>query len=449
MKSFIRKRVVAILSFLSRRVLTMKDPIVIAVTGNIGKTTTKDYIFSFLKYKFVKNKQLTVRASQKSENSEFGVNLTILGEKNAWNNGLKWAKIILKHLFKFSYKNYPEVLVLEVGADKPGDIKYITSIIKPDLVVLTAFQKSPTHGEFFQSIEQHINEKKYLVEKMKKDGVIVYNSDDEVMSKMAEEKVNRNPRIKIFSFGYKEDSNVQIVENTNLYNDDAEIVGVKMRFYLKLENYSEELELRLLGVVGEAHAYSVAAAVCVSMLNGYGKEDLQNAMRNLESGDLLSKSRMRLLTGVNNSIIIDDSYNSSPKASVNAIETVSKILNKGKKIAILGHMAELGEKTKVEHFKIGMLAAKYFDVIIFSGRCNDYYLEGVRETKMDLSKIFLAKDAQDVMQIINENNLVKENDLILVKGSQSARLEKVVVSLLVNPRDRDMVCRQDAEWQNR
>ncbi len=450
MKKFIRGRVVSILSNLSRRTLQKHNPIIIAITGNIGKTTTKDYVYSFLRSKAIDGDDNFVRASKKSENSEFGVNLTILGEKNAWNSPLKWMKIIFKNFLKlFTSVKYPEILVLEIGADKPGDIKYLTSIVKPDMVVLTAFQESPTHGEFFESIEQHINEKKLLVERMKKDGVIVYNSDDNIMTKIAREKKEKTPKVEIFSFGQNPDSNVVILENTNLYNEQAEILGTKIKFGINFANSFSEFEIRILGVVGVAHAYSLAAAICVSILNGFEKQDILNAIKNFERNFVLPKSRMRILQGINDSKIIDDTYNSSPKAAMNAIETVSKILNKGKKIAIFGHMAELGKKTKEEHFKVGQELAKYFDAIIFSGKYNQYFLEGVRESKFDLAKVFLADDSDQVLEILRNNNLVKENDLVLVKGSQSARLEKVVVDLFVNPRDRVEVCRQDKEWQHR
>lgn len=450
MKKFFRTRVVNLLSFLSRETLAKYNPIVIGITGNVGKTTTKDYIYSFLNTRNPQGYDSYVRASQKSENSEFGMNLTILGEKNPWNSPNGWIKIIIRNFLRL-YKNtmYPKILVLEVGADKPGDIKFLTTIIKPDVVVLTAFQQSPSHGEFFSSIEQHINEKKYLVERMKKEGVIVYNADDDVMSKMAEEKKLKSPKVQLLSFGQKSDSNICILENTNLYNEDADIIGTKIRLGIKFTNISDEIELRIQDVVGEAQAYSIAAAVAVAIINNFKKEELLNVIRNFERNFVLSKSRMRILQGVNDSRLIDDSYNSSPKAAVNAIETVAKILSKGKKIAVLGHMAELGEKTKQEHIRIGELAAKVFDVIIFSGRYNEYYLEGVRNAKADLSRIFLAKDAYDVLKIMSENNIIKTNDLILLKGSQSARIEKVVVELLVNPRDREEVCRQDKEWQYR
>lgn len=442
MKQFIRNLVVSALSNLSRRTLAKHNPNVVAITGNIGKTTTKDYIYSFLKYKYGDG----VRASLKSENSEFGVNLTILGVKNAWGNVFAWLKIIWQsYLDLFKDLPYPKILVLEVGADKPGDISYITSIVKPEMVVLTAFQKSPTHGEFFLNIDQHINEKKVLVDRMEDNGFIVFNYDDKIMRAIAEEKKRECETVQLYSYGTSGEANVIVLENTNLYNEDAEVVGMKTRLGINFPHLVEEIELRLPGIVGDAHTYSIAAAVCICILNGFTKEEIIEASKGLE----FAKSRMRLLNGVNKLRIIDDSYNSSPKAAINAIDTVSKILSKGKKIAVLGHMAELGAKTENEHFNIGLLASRFFDSIIVSGKYNEFYLEGIRAGKFDLSKVFLAKDPKEVLSILSDNNLLKPYDLLLVKGSQSARLEKVVVELLENPIDREEVCRQDPEWLKR
>lgn len=446
MKSFLKNKVIDILSYLSRKTIAKYKPFVIGITGNIGKTTTKDYIYNFLSYKYGAD----VRASEKSQNSEFGVNLTILGEKNAWNSPTAWFKMIIKNYLKsFSNLKYPKILVLEVGADKPGDIKYITKIVKPDMVVLTAFQMSPTHGEYFTSKAQHINEKKVLVDKMKSGGVIVYNSDDLIMTKLAVDKKEASGSVEIFSFGYSPNSNVMILDVGNLYDEEAEILGLKARFRISLLDFNEDIEIRFLGIVGVAHVYSIACAITVAILHGYNKEDIFNSLKNFERNSYLPKSRMRLLQGINNSKIIDDSYNSSPKAAENAIDTVSKILTKGKKIGILGHMAELGDRTKEEHFNIGLLASKVFDVIILSGRYNEYYMEGIREGKFDLKDLYLTENPGEVLDVIDENILIKNNDLVLIKGSQSARLEKVVASLLVNPRDREEVCRQDIEWQHR
>lgn len=442
MRSFIRLKVVDALSYISRKTLAKYQPFIIGVTGNIGKTTTKDYIYNFLKYKYKDD----VRRSEKSQNSEIGLNLTILGEKNAWNNPFLWLNILFKNFINLGRSLvYPKILVLEVGADKPGDIKYLTRIIKPDMVVLTAFQESPTHGEFFKNIEQHINEKKVLVDKMKSDGVVIYNIDDAVMTAMANSKKQNSPDVQVFSYGFGQEADLRILEVSNLYDDEAEILGLKTRLRVNFVGHNEDLELRLVGVVGTAHVYSLSCAILVSLLNGFTKEDIYTALKDFE----FTKSRMRLLDGKDGITILDDSYNSSPKALENAIETVSKILTKGKKVAILGHMAELGNNSSREHMKIGKLAVQCFDIVIFAGRNNDFFLEGARQVKTQLKNIYLAKDSAEVLEILETKKILKASDLVLVKGSQSARLEKVVVSLLVNPHDESNVCRQDAEWLRR
>jgi UDP-N-acetylmuramoyl-tripeptide--D-alanyl-D-alanine ligase len=118
-------------------------------------------------------------------------------------------------------------------------------------------------------------------------------------------------------------------------------------------------------------------------------------------------------------------------------------------VVVLGHMAELGQNGELEHKKIARLAAEVADKIIFLGRHNEWYLNGLRETKFDLENVFLAKDFEEAKHIIHQNIDLQAGEIILLKGSQSARVEKVVVSLLKNPKDRKQVCRQEKEWQTR
>lgn len=107
------------------------------------------------------------------------------------------------------------------------------------------------------------------------------------------------------------------------------------------------------------------------------------------------------------------------------------------------------------HINIGKIAGDTFDVIIFSGKFNQYYFKGIENSKINKDKVFFAENALKVIEILNNslNKIFSEGDLtqdlILIKGSQSARLEKVVVDLLQNPHDRNEVCRQEEEWQNR
>jgi len=133
MKIFFKKIITLILEIESRIVLKKYNPTIIAVTGSVGKTSTKDAIYTVLSATPV-----LVRKSEKSFNSEIGVPLTILGCSNAWNNPLAWMKNIFLGLeIIIFHTKYPKCLILEIGADHPGDIKRITKWLKPDIAVIT------------------------------------------------------------------------------------------------------------------------------------------------------------------------------------------------------------------------------------------------------------------------------------------------------------------------
>src|SRR3990167_7763068 len=130
MRKLFKFFVVTVLVWEARMTLRRHKPFIIAVTGSVGKTTTKDAIFHVLK------DTTSIRKSEKSFNSELGVPLTILGLPNAWHDPLRWAENILRGLWLAARKTgYPAWLVLEVGADRPGDIRKIARWLRPDIAV--------------------------------------------------------------------------------------------------------------------------------------------------------------------------------------------------------------------------------------------------------------------------------------------------------------------------
>lgn len=435
-KSSIRNLIVSSLVYLSKKNIAKYKPFIISITGNVGKTSTKDYVYAALKNDF------NVRAADKSFNSEFGIPLTILGEQNKWSNVFAWIFLIIKNFYKlyFIRVNFPEVLVLEVGADKPGDILFASSYIKSDIVILTAFAENPVHAEFFPNRAAHLREKKYLVDSIKSTGTVVYNADDKDMTEMAmvanaAEKIAFGKNAKLF----------KLITTTFIYDEKGKAKGSKIIFEYKNElGISLQGNIDLLGVVGASHAYGALAALTVAHSRGL---DLFDSIKNIEK-IVFPKSRLRIFEGINGSTVIDDSYNSSPKASELALSVLQSLITKGKKIAVLGHMAELSaEATESEHIKIGMLAGEVCEMIIFIGRYNEYYLEGVRKTRFNLDNLFLFNESTEAVEVMK--NAIRENDIILAKGSQSARVEKVVREMLANADDKKEICRGESQWKNR
>ncbi len=438
-KNFLKQKLIECLIFLSKKNIQKYKPYIIAITGNVGKTTTKEFVAQAI------SAQYNFRASEKSYNSEIGIPLTILGEKNNWDNIFAWIKLIFRNFFKLFFINseFPKVLVLEIGADKPFDILNVTKYVKPNMVILTAFAENPVHAENFPNRQSHIQEKKYLVEALSLDGILIYNSDDEVFSEIAKNWQGE----KKYSFGKKSDD-LKLLSNTFLYSKEGIISGIKVSFDYFKKQYSFELQ----GILGLSYTYaSLAGFLAAEVL----QKEILSEKKRFEPEQFLKiiqevelpKSRLRILEGKEKTILIDDTYNSSPKAVELALETIQSVMHKGRKVIALGHMAELGENSQKEHIRLGNLAANVGSFLIFVGRHNEWYLEGIRSTRFNLDNVFLFENSKDASDFLEKKIL--ENDLILIKGSQSARMEKVAQKLLQNISDSKNICRNEKEWKNR
>jgi UDP-N-acetylmuramoyl-tripeptide--D-alanyl-D-alanine ligase len=230
-------------------------------------------------------------------------------------------------------------------------------------------------------------------------------------------------------------------ENNFIYSDDLKIKGLEFILKLKSKKTSLSEDVKLYDVLGDGHVYSLAAAVCVGLYFDLKFTEIIKSFKNIE----FPNSRMRILKGINDSVLIDDSYNASPKAVTMAINTLNKIVNKGKKIIVLGHMAELSEDVREEeHLKMAELAVRFADIVCFVGYNNELFKLGV---KNDDGKAKFFKKSEEVLEYLKDK--VEGDDIVLVKGSQSARCEKVIVGLLKNYGDRYEVCRQEKEWSQR
>ena len=428
MKEIFKKIIIAILQFEARAVLKKYQPKIIAITGSVGKTSTKDAIYSAI------SKYYYVRKSDKSFNSDIGISLTILGCNNAWNNPVMWLYNIWQGLgLIILRKKYPEWLVLEVGADRPGDIKKIAKWLKPDIVVVTKFAKVPVHIEYFKSKEEVVAEKGNLVLALKHDGTLVLNSDDTDVFAFKNKVTN-----KIITYGMMGDAQMRATNYSVYYNEkDQKPFGV----YYKVEYRGNCLPVKIIGTLGQNNIYSSLAALAVGVSLGLNLVELAENL----SGFIPSKGRMNLVAGAKNTVIIDDTYNSSPVALSSALQTLKDIKTKNRKIAVLGDMMELGKHTSEEHKQAGILAATSCDILV---------TVGLRSRTMAESAIDAGLDEDNVLQFDNSSeageyikNIIKDGDIILVKGSQSTRMERIVKEIMAEPeRAPELLVRQEEEW---
>ena len=349
-------------------VLRKYKPKIVAVTGSVGKTSTKDAIYTAMSGSFF------VRKSEKSFNSDIGIPLTILGCQNAWSNPLMWIKNILVGLSSIIFKEkYPEWLVLEVGADRPGDIRKITKWLKPDIVVITKFAKVPVHIEFFESRDDLINEKWYLVRALKTGGTLVINADDEDSVEMSKDFSGQ-----IIKYGFDNPANVKAENLDYLYEDgesNKKVMGISFRI-----NYEgNSLPMFVRGSVGIPNIYSILASVAVGFVNKINPVKINEMFAEHDT----PKGRMKLIKGIKGSTIIDDTYNSSPLAVASALQTLNDIKTKGRKIAVLGDMMELGKLSSEEHYNAGKIAGEFCDLILTVGMRSKKLAEGALDANLD------------------------------------------------------------------
>lgn len=424
MKNIFKKIVIAILKLEAKLILVRFKPKIIAVSGTVGKTSAKEAIALVLGSEF------DVRKSEKSYNSEIGVPLAIIGAKTGWGSFKQWLAIILKGLKVFLFAgDYPKFLILEMGVDRPRDMEKMVSWVKPDVAVITAVGTIPVHVQYFSGPEELINEKRKLVECLSDNNWAVLNIDDKAVSSF-----RKNTSAQIISYGFSESADL-VASN---YKMDGDGIVFKV-------NYKGNIvPVRLAQFFGRHNVYTALAAIGAGLACGI------NLVKSVEAVSKMKPplGRMNLLEGLNGSFVFDDSYNSSPLAAEAAIEVLSEYPAK-RRIAVLGDMKELGEFSKSEHERIGeMLRVKDVWLLFTVGQEAKFIAEGARRSGFDAFKIFEFSDAMEAGEAVKK--IIQEGDLILVKGSQSARMEKTVESIMAHPKNKEiLLVRQEAEWKNR
>ena len=421
----LKKLIIWILTWESRLILAKYRPFIVAVTGSVGKTSTKDAIYCVLK-----DQSRYVRKSQKSLNSDIGLPLTIIGAPNAWHDVVGWSANVWRGLKLIIRRaDYPDCLILEVGADHPGDIKKVTKWLHPDIAVVTRISRMPVHVEFFRSPEQVFEEKAALAEAVKLGGTVVLFADDEKNLSIAERLARTQPRI--ITFGQNEKADVRALQVMSSFTG--------LSFGLHLADTT--VPIAVPGVIGEAYCYPILAAAAVGFSRGMTPDGIARRLNNYEA----PRGRMNIIPGVNGATLIDDTYNSSPDAALSALKTLKDIACSGAKIAVLGDMMELGKYAAEEHRRIGREAATVVSLLITVGPRSRMSAEEALKHGLSTESARSFDSTAEAATFLAP--IMKTGDIILVKGSQSMRMERIVKALMNEPQKADMLLvRQEQEW---
>jgi UDP-N-acetylmuramoyl-tripeptide--D-alanyl-D-alanine ligase len=430
MKTAAKKIITNILKWQARIVLARYQPKVIAITGNIGKTSAKDAVYAML------SKFYYVRKSDKSFNSEIGIPLTILGFANAWNNPFAWIRNIVNGFWLIVKKqSYPEWLVLEVGADRPGDIERVSKWLKADVVIFTRFGEVPVHVEFFKTPEDLFIEKSHLMSALKPEGTLILNADDERIMTL-----KTKAKTRVGTFGFAEGALIR-ASNDIIGYSQAGMYGAPSGIVFRIDYEGHSVPVQLEGAFGRNHVYAALVALSVAHELGVNMLTAAEALKSYE----LAPGRMRIIEGIKEAIIIDDTYNASPLATETALTTLGEIKTDGRRIAMLGDMLDLGRYTQDAHKKIGEYAAKNAVILVTVGIRARYIVEGALDAGMSEKNIFQFEDSRKAGKFVE--GIIQKGDIILAKGSQGMRMERAIEEIMAHPEDKEhLLVRQNAEW---
>ena len=348
---------------------------VVAVTGSVGKTSTKDIIANVLsqKYKTLK--------TEGNYNNYIGVPLTILRLRDH------------------------EVAVVEMGMNHLGEISVLTNIAKPTLCVITNIGTS--HIGNLGSRENILKAKLEILEGNKQKEIVV-NNDNDLLHKFNKEK---DSEIKTITYGIEEKSEV--------YATNIEAKEESSRFICHINDEEFEVEVP---VAGLHFVYNALCATAVGKRLGLTNEEIKRGIETFE----LTKKRMDIDVLKNGTKIINDSYNASFESMKGSIENLSRYDNR--RIAVLGDMFELGEYAKELHQKVGYeVARNNIDILICAGENAKYIASKAEEEGMNKENIYYFEDKNEIIKLLQK--IMTKDDVVLFKASNGMKFFEIVEEL--------------------
>lgn len=348
---------------------------VIAITGSVGKTSTKDIVANVLGQKFKTLK------TEGNFNNNIGLPMTILKLK--------------EH----------EALVVEMGMNHFGEIRLLTQIAKPTLAVITNIGTS--HIGNLGSRENILKAKLEILEGMQVPKIVI-NNDNDLLHIWYEKNKNK---LEIHTYGIENRSEI-MAKNINLGEENS-------KFIADIEN-KDNLEIDV-PVGGEHFVYNALCGIMVGKLFGLSNKEIQNGILTFE----LTKKRMDIKTLNNGATIINDSYNASYESMKASLEYLSNRTDL-RKIAVLGDMLELGEFSEKLHKKVGEeVARNNIDILICRGKYSKQIIEGA-EKNHKLQIIGLQSNDEIIKKL---KEILKEGDVVLIKASNAMKFYEICQKL--------------------
>ena len=347
---------------------------VIAITGSVGKTSTKDLVYE------VVNKKYKTLKPVGNLNNHIGLPLTILGLKDH------------------------EALVVEMGMNHLKEISLLTNIAKPTIAIITNI--GTAHIGNLGSRENILKAKLEITESLKPNSPLIINNDDDMLNK---EGPNLNKKYNLITVG---------IDNKSTYNaTNIEDNIFSSTFYINNDKIN-------INVGSKAFIYNSLVAYAVGKILKIDFKDIIEAIAKFK----LSPHRLEKKVSKTGITIIDDTYNANQDSMINSLSILSKVKNK-RRVAILADILELGNYTKEIHENIGKkIFPNTLDILITVGENAKLIAKEAQKNNFKNTNIYSFKDYKDCLE--NVQTLLSKNDIVLLKGSHGMNLIKVVEELL-------------------
>lgn len=347
---------------------------VIGITGSVGKTSTKELAAAVLSQRYRTLK------SEGNQNNEIGVPLTLM-----------------------NLRAYHERAVIEMGMYAKGEIALLCDIARPTVGVITII--GPVHLERLGSIEAIVDAKQELVAALPRDGVAILNMDDPRVMGMA-----AHTEARIFTYG--------LDSGADLWADQIESMGLDgVRFTMHHGDESMNVRVPLLG---RHSVHTALRAAAIGLIEGLSWEEIIPGL-----GAMSSQLRLVVIPGPRGSLLIDDTYNSSPDSALAALNLLADL--DGRHIAVLGDMLELGEAELQAHQIVGRRVADVADLLISVGpRARTIAYQAIA-TGLPADRVSIVDDAPAAVPVLEE--IINAGDVILIKGSLDMAMDRIVTAL--------------------
>ena len=343
----------------------------IAVTGSVGKTTTRDMVYSTISAKYNSLKNVG------NLNNQFGVPLTL-----------------------FNLNKEHECAVIEMGMSGFNEIEYLANIVNPQIGIISNIGYS--HVEHLGSRDGIFKAKMEIATNFDENSLLIVNGDDDCLKTLK----TKDLVYKLRTFGFDKDNDI--------YCKSYEMDEESINFVAVINRKKEEF---FIPTVGKHNIYNAMAAILVGLNLNMTIEEIKDGLKNFQCTknrlDIIKKDKLT---------IIDSVYNASIDSMSAALNILGRYENR--RVAILGDMFEMGEFAEFGHRQVGKAALGNIDIMIAIGKDSEFIVKELKENNMNENNLYYFETKEEAIE--NLDNIIKDDDVILVKASRGMNLEKVV-----------------------